>query len=249
MRVFRLILMSVLIFILCSCSSTLYVSDFYEWYEPWISQDDIDSIYSECLLQEGEEPVIYYSDDIYSDIESMFSKYYIVLGVSSFNGVAYDGVYDAVYGFCKDAKAKVAIYTVDYTDTRNGVFGYDGYVSSYSIDRFDYVVYLLIPSPSWLVLLNSIIGLSYSDLEMEDRVRSGSNTGVVVDIVYEDTPAFYGNLIKGDIITRINDETVIDSDCIDSILGSMEYGTSFDVTFIRNGIEQSTTLQKSSPLI
>lgn len=225
-----------------STSSTLSVSDFYDWYTPWIDDETIDELYKDCMLQEGEEPEVYYSDDLGTDIDSMLSKYYTVLGVSSFNGISYEGAYNAVYEFCKDVGAKVAIYSIIYTDTRNGIYGYNDYVNSYSIDRYDYIVYLFIPRPSWSIITEAKIGLYYDNLENVDRISSGYNTGAIIKLVYEGSSAFYANLIPGDIIIEVNDVPILDSTSLDEVFDSLTYGDSANITFVRNGIERNVEM-------
>ena len=47
-------------------------------------------------------------------------------------------------------------------------------------------------------------GFEYSDLEPDQRQALGRNTGAVVLIVIEKTPAFYANVVEGDVIIAVD---------------------------------------------
>jgi C-terminal processing protease CtpA/Prc len=48
------------------------------------------------------------------------------------------------------------------------------------------------------------LGLNYRNLSNEERAEAERNTGLFVGTVYEDTPSFYANVLRGDIIISIN---------------------------------------------
>lgn len=47
-------------------------------------------------------------------------------------------------------------------------------------------------------------GLATTDIPQDLRVQIKRNTGSMIDVVFEDTPAFYANLLPGDVIISIN---------------------------------------------
>lgn len=223
-----------LVMLLTGCTT---VSDFYD---SWLPSDYVDP---ESYLQEGEDPQIYYSTNINSDIYFLRSNYYWILGNSSYNGPADDSVESEIETLCRETGAKIAVYTTQYTDTRSGVTGYNGYVSSYSIRRYDYDIYLFVPMSVENILFLSRIGISYSDLSSSERLSARHNTGASIDIVYVDSPAFYANLAPGDIITEVNEEVIYDSDSLDSALASLPANQEATIKYIRDGYEQSVTLR------
>jgi C-terminal processing protease CtpA/Prc len=46
--------------------------------------------------------------------------------------------------------------------------------------------------------------IHYDDLTEEHRKQIGSNKGIYISLVVKDTPAFYNDLISGDIIRRVD---------------------------------------------
>ena len=230
----KYILLLLISLILVGCST---VSDFYEnWLPP-------EYISAESFLQEGEDPEIYYSTDILSDIYFLRSNYFLILGNSSYNGPADDSVESEIDTLCRETGAKIALYTTQYTDTRTGVTGYNGYVSSYSIKRYDYDIFLFVPMSPEEILYHGRIGLSYSDLTSSERLEARQNTGVSIDIVYQDSPAFYANLAPGDVITEVNGITIYDSNTLDELLASLTSKDNVAIKSIRDGFAQTSVLQ------
>lgn len=230
----RMIIVIIITILLISCST---VSSFYE---SWIPSEYIPS---ECFLQEGEDPQIYYSSDIYSDIYFLRSNYYIILGNSSYNGPAEDSVESEIESLCRETGAKIALYTAQYTDTRTGVTGYNGYISSYAIKRYDYDILLFVPMPYEMIVNYAKIGLAYNDLSSSERLSAHQNTGAVIDVVFEKSPAFYANLAPGDIITEVNGETIYDSDSLDTAFDSLSNEKEAVIKYIRDGFEQTTYIK------
>jgi S1-C subfamily serine protease len=54
-------------------------------------------------------------------------------------------------------------------------------------------------------------GANYGPLSDELRHKLERNAGVVINMVVRATPAFVANILEGDIVTKINDEDVIDA--------------------------------------
>ena len=49
------------------------------------------------------------------------------------------------------------------------------------------------------------------NLTAKTRKKVGRNSGAYINIVFEDTPAFYANVMPGDIIVKLNDVDVKNS--------------------------------------
>jgi len=87
-------------------------------------------------------------------------------------------------------------------------------------------------------------GVSIDPLTPELRSKYQRNTGVVVDVVYENTPAFYSNILPGDIITELDGKAVD---------GTMDFNKVFfevhpangllPVKILRNGVEKIINVQ------
>lgn len=55
------------------------------------------------------------------------------------------------------------------------------------------------------------IGALVQDLSADDARRTGRNTGAIIRVVVKNSPAFFANLLPGDVIIKINDMTVNDA--------------------------------------
>lgn len=55
-------------------------------------------------------------------------------------------------------------------------------------------------------------GLGTTDIPQEVRMQIKRNTGAMINIVFEDSPAFYANLFPGDVIISIDDIEIKDPD-------------------------------------
>ena len=230
-------LLLITILLLSSCESTRGMSDFYEeWLTPAQVTED-------CLLKDGEEPKVYYSTDLDSDIYYLRSNYYWVLGYSGYNGPGDSDLSSQVKELCLEKRAPIGLYTYEYTDTRSGVTGYGKYISSYSIKRYDYSIYLFVPMPDNLMAYFARIGLSYSDMNSSERLAQHRNTGASVLTVFEESPAYYANLSRGDVIIAVNGQDVVNSKSLDSIFDSCSSSEDVVITFLRSGIEHTTTLR------
>lgn len=226
---YALCLIISLVLLATGCST---VGDFYEEMLP------AEYIDPESYLPEGEEPSVYYSSDIASDIYFLRSNYYWILGSASYNGPNDSSLPSEIASLCKEKGARIGLYTSQYTDTRHGIISSSYSISSYSIDRYDYLVVLFVPMSLDDILYCSRVGLSTRDLETSDRISLGQNTGAYVSIVYQDSPAFYANLAPGDIITEANGVTIYDSASLDNIFNSLTSEDTIELKYVRNGIER-----------
>ena len=220
----RKLLFVLIPFLLIGCASTGGIEDFYN------SNYKDGELSSECYLQEGEEPQVYYSSNIMNDINFMKSNGYQILGYSSFNGPAQgDELKEHVENMCKLKKAKVGLYNFDYTDTRYGWTQY----GSYSIQRYDYTVVLFVTLPV-AYIQNQRTGFEVIDLTQESRTSLQRNTGAVIDVVYNKSNAFYANVIRNDVLIEING---IPIGCADDYYYYIRnsYTTNFTLKVIRNG--------------
>jgi S1-C subfamily serine protease len=62
---------------------------------------------------------------------------------------------------------------------------------------------------------------------------------VLVRLVYKDSPVFYANIVRGDIIVRVNDSVInneIDED-------SFNAGDEIEIEFIRNNQAHTATIK------
>lgn len=226
----KLTLIFVLILVLfavCSCTS---MRDFYEpWYEEGV-------IPEECFLKDGEEPKVYYSSDLDSDIYYLRSNYFMIIGDCTYNGPSDSSLKSEVLSLCRDKGATIGLYGYNYTGTNTGIYSTGRYITSYNINRYDYQVYLFVPMPDDLLFERSRIGMFYIDMDSSERLSSKRNVGAYVSVVYEDSPAFYANISRGDVISEVNGVTITSASQLDSIFNKASYHDVLEITLYRGGL-------------
>jgi serine protease Do len=88
------------------------------------------------------------------------------------------------------------------------------------------------------------IGVQTIPLTPELKTRYQRNTGALIDVVNEDSPAFEANLLPDDIIIEINGIAIIDANQIRPVSQSLsDAGGKIVVKILRDGVEKSLDLQ------
>lgn len=235
MRVSKWILSLPALFLL-SCAGTGYRDFYSEW-------RNVGSMNDAIALRPGEHPVVRESGNIENDYWDLLSDNYVCLGRSSFEGL-YNGKGD-IEDVAERIKATLAIYQIQYAKTVNlssttrlSKDGKTATTTSNDIDRYNHTAYYFVKSTS-----RGLIGIRYQDLEQADRERLRRNTGVVVSVVIKNSPAFYGNLIRGDVIIRMNGTDVYNVESLKQITKSLKPGDIVDVTVWRDGREASLVVK------
>jgi serine protease Do len=112
----------------------------------------------------------------------------------------------------------------------------------YSIDKYDYV------ATFWVKMKPPILGIMMAELDESTRTTYERNTGVYVDLVLNDTPAFAADLVPGDVIIGFNDEKVVDCPSLNQLLRQCA-GEEVTLTVLRKSGERTLTVQlNNSPL-
>jgi hypothetical protein len=100
----------------------------------------------------------------------------------------------------------------------------------YNVNRYDYL------ATYWIKIKSPIFGVHTEDLSTELRQKIGSNKGVIVNAVIKNSPAFQADILKGDILKRIEDVEIYDvksfHDATDKYAGKKVH-----VIFFRDGNE------------
>lgn len=211
---------SIILSILFSSCNT-----FSSFYDSW---HDVNELHNIITLQEEEEPTIIRSSNMNNDVNEILSNNYIIIGTTSFNGPDND-ITNSIKRQCKQNGATIALYGKEYTDTRSGIYHSGNYYSSYNIHRYDYTVYYFVqrtflPALGWML----------ADLDNEDRRIFQRNTGAIVYVVLKNTSIFYANIVRNDIIVRINEHIINNVDDYWEIYDSLNIGDVIKVEYIRN---------------
>ena len=245
------------IFIFSSCVTT----GFNDFYRPWYEENYFPE---EAYLKEGETPNIIQTSDLDSKFREISSQWYWCIGYSGFNGAELSNseIETALNKLSKEKKAKIAIWSKEYTDTRNGVYSLPhtnyhsyrnswGYTSSYttttysthsySVQRYDFSSYLFVSIPDEYKIIY-IPGFSTADLSERDRELYKQNTGCLVNIVYKNTTAYYANLFHGDIITEINGTKIYSSSDFLEFKRKSNIGDKWNMKIVRNGTVKEVDL-------
>jgi len=226
------------------------------------------------MLRANQEPLLYTSDNIDRDIDRLMSKHYVVIGYSSFNGgyEDQDAIITQAKSVGATVVLSNSKFTNTATTTsmlvlpNNQTTYHSGYVSSRSLgygnlnstysgtsttygttsvpvtssqNRYDQTAIYLIRSTA-----KPRIGVICEDLSPEQRSEIGRNTGIVVTIVKENTPAFAANLLMGDIIIAIDGREVEGREHATRLFnGISEDSSSSVLTILRKGTEKNIVLQ------
>jgi len=239
----------ILAFIFGSCVTT----GFKEFYDSW---HDDNYFPIESYLGENEIPQIIAASDLNSKFREVSSNWYWCLGYSGFNGPQLDDseIKQALTKMCREKKAKLAIYSKEFTDSRVGSIPHTNYhttydangfahtettttYSNYNIERYDFSSYLFVSIPDEYKIAYAP-GFSVADLTQEDRDLYKQNTGCLINIVYINSIAYYSNLVHGDIITRINETPIYSSDDYFLVMKKSTIDDTWNMTIIRNGQEK-----------
>jgi len=87
-------------------------------------------------------------------------------------------------------------------------------------------------------------GVFTTSLTPELRSKYERNTGAVVDVVYEDTPAFYANILPGDIITELDGKAVDSSMDFNKVFFEVHPANGLlPVKILRNGVEKTINVK------
>ncbi len=177
--------------------------------------------------------------NFHSDARSMKENGYNIVGYSSFNAsnVSDDGaikkakeVHASVvilYSQYTDTQSGYTPLTLPSTTTastvlngnvynqRMGVTSYSGVANTtyngsnttyvpYSIANYDY------GASFWVKIKPPILGVFPKDLTPEMHKKRGNNKGLLVDVVIKDSPAFYSDILTGDIIETMGNDVIYD---------------------------------------
>lgn len=246
------------LYFLTGCVTT----GFDDFYKPW---HDKGYFPEEAYLKDGQEIKIYHVKNVEDEFRELASYWYWCIGYSGFNGpgINNDEIHTAIKKLCEKEKATTAIWSANYTETRNGSYSvphinYHYYTNaygstssytttsfanySYSIQRYDYSAYLFIRIPQNRRITYTP-GIAVSELTNHDREIYKQNTGALINIVYKNTEAFYANLIHGDIITKINGIRIYSPKDYFKVKNNSNYGDTWIMTIIRNGVEKEIELK------
>lgn len=216
------------------------------------------------FLAENQQPKIIRvsPDQVRDQVRTLVSQGYIVLGSSAYNGpVASEA---QVAQVAKSVGATLAIHSASYagTETRTRIesvgtisntygggqvygdvnLGYSGNSTTYGTQNIPVVDQIRRYEVSAVYMAKAPypgkFGAIFVPLDPEMRRNLQRNTGAVVDIVMESFPAFYANLLSGDVVIEVNGKPVMDvPHCVELISSAMSSAELMTLKVVRNGQE------------
>lgn len=184
-------------------------------------------------LKSNETPKLFVSNNLDVDIKTLKAKRYLVVGTSSFNGP-----YEDKEGAIEQAKsigATVVLIKSEFTNTESvtvpfllptssttyssgdaylgDTYGqYSGETKTYSKtvvpinkkqNRYDQAAVYFVKS-------NQKMKFGFGLKELPDSLKKHleRNSGLLVDIVYDNTPAYIANVLVGDVIISIDGKPI-----------------------------------------
>lgn len=209
------------------------------------------------------EPKFVQGGDAEKDYIQMCENGYVCLGVSSFNAgsvnqnaaighaknihadtvIVYNRYSHTVSGsmplIVPDTQTSTTFHSGNIYGTGGGYAHYSGTSYSttygtrttyipYNVNRYDYF------AAFWVKAKPMQLGVHVDDLTDELRREVGSNKGVYIRIVVKDSPAFYNDLLSGDVIRRIGEVEVIDKIHFQKLIPEAK-GQKVELEIFRNG--------------
>lgn len=193
------------------------------------------------LVTHDGDPQLYATADHERDGRALFENGYVLIGYSTFNAGPVDSdqairhakKVGAALVLLQSQYTNTLMGTIPYTvqnpsqtvttyhsGSVYGSGGYGGYSGTstttvpggytthqipYAINRYDYA------ATFWAKAKPLPLGVQVNDLTDDLRKQIGRNRGVVINVVVKGSPAFNADMMRGDIITKINDEIVSDA--------------------------------------
>lgn len=229
----KLFVLFIVLISLTSCATTNIINDSYQDFN--IETDPSDFEY----LSPDKKPNLIITDNIEATLLETISNHYWPIGCNKFYGPKLED-FKLISNKARELKACIVLFeqkyqkTLTYQDGAYSVYGGSTHTSHYDI--YDYQVYYLVKIAKKIKL-----GLFYEDLTEQQRTEIQKNYGVYVNVVYKNTPAYYANIIRGDIVLKINDKLVYDSNQFRNEIEKLN--TDCTLTILRNGTEQTIKVE------
>lgn len=213
------------------------------------------------LLKSDQTPNVFSTDNINRDVNILRSKRYLVIGTSEFNA-QFENI-DNAKEVAKSIGATIVLLSSTYTNTQSAVVPfflpntstttssgivsapyapsatYSGTSTTYGTSvvpfvvnnrRYDQIAVYFAQSK-----IKPKVGIYFNDLSDKERKEFGQNTGVIVQTVIENSPAFLANIINGDLITKIDGNEVVNTSTLLKELSNKRIGEKISFTIVRNG--------------
>ena len=249
----KTIILFFVILLLVGCA----VNPYYKFYADQTNGADLTQLPNIVLTDK--EPEIYQGSDITDDIQKMMENGYINIGYSSFNAGNVNP--NQAISHAKNIKAEIVLVYSEYTNTVSGsvpltlpdsetsttntsgnIWGVGSYNETsktatnksktydipYSVNRYDYF------ASFWVKTKELKFGVHLRELATNERRLIGSNKGVIITAVINNSPAFMSDLFADDILKQMGDTEIINMESVSQAVRKYK-GKSVKVIIWRDG--------------
>lgn len=252
MKILVIICMSLL---LSACGTGGFGSSYQGYMDPRVNPDLV-------ALQEEQEPNIIRSSDINADVQRYREHNYVIVGESSFNGVA-ESEGNAVRK-AKEVGATHLLISSEYTDTQSFIdYDYQDYYRTTYVNRVStnsdgervvsreaVTVRDTVTVPyvraydnfnQWAVYMVKStriprLGLVMRNLNAAERSKLSRNTGAYIDVVLTNSPSYLADIVPSDLLVAVNGIKVTDSSHAQMMIGDLERtGESIVLSIFKDG--------------
>lgn len=215
---------------------------------------------SDRIVLSGVPPTVYRGQDPEADRKALLQNGYAMVGYSHFNAASASD--SQLIAQAKKVHAELVITYSAYTNTVSGAipfttpntttstttmtgsaYGPSGYTSMsgtayttstgtqttyipYSTNRYDFA------ATYWVKMKPFSFGVYFDDLSPEMRRQIGSNKGVIIITVVNDSPAFMADIFEGDILRSFNGNEIVNSSALQEMIAAAA-GQSVEVELLR----------------
>lgn len=216
------------------------------------------------LIPHTGEPELFRGNDVTGDAQILVERGYQMIGYSSFNAGLTD--ISLLNSHARSLHASVVVFYTKYTETVSGsipltlpdtktsktthsgnIYGAGGsasysgssttttrgdktYYIPYSVNRSDYV------ATYWVKSKLLALGIQFDDLPNDVRQRLQRNRGSIITAVINDSPAFMADLLREDVIIRVGDQDITNSQSLSNAIEEYQ-GNRVEIEYIR-GLEK-----------
>lgn len=259
-----------IVIVVCAAILSACASGYQQFYKSYVDAKSLPDVQT---LPPSESPKIFSSTDLQRDVRIARSRGYIPIGHSSFNGEM-----ESERGVVKQAQQTGAVLVLvasKFAETRtittplfvpnnqityssgsvygaSGSANYSGTSTTYGTtvipittqqQRYEQTAVYFVKLTRKLKF-----GLFLIDLSPELRTKLERNTGALIDIVAEESPAFAANVLPGDVLVELSGTTVLNAKHAAELMQSA-HPTDHKALLkvIRNGVERviEVTLNES----
>lgn len=236
-------------------------SGYQQFYKPYVDAKTLPDVQT---LAPGEKPKVFSSNDLQRDVKIARSRGFQPIGHSSFNGEIESE--RAVVQQAQQTGAVLVLVSSKFAETRSittplfmpnnqttyssgsvyGTYGaanYSGTSTTYGTtvvpittqqQRYDQTAVFFVKSTRKLKF-----GLFPIDLPPELRSKLERNTGALIDIVAEESPAFAANVLPGDVLIELNGAIVLNAKHAGELMqAARPSDRKVQLKVIRNGAER-----------